>query len=193
GGGYGLGVLSGDGRRVVGVEVDAEAARGAAAAGPAPVVVADACALPFRAAAFDSIATFETIEHLERRAQFVAELARVVVPGGSLVLSTPNAIYTRPRDGRPQNRFHVFEYRPDELVAEVGRRFEGLRLLGQHLNPRFVISPFIEDQRRLPRTARAQLRLLTWRVLNKLPAAVRDGASRALWKHPLYPAEDEYV
>jgi SAM-dependent methyltransferase len=190
GSGYGLAVLS-PSRRVIGVDVDAVALRSAAEAGP--VVAADASALPFRTDAFDAVVTFETIEHLNRRSAFVDELARVVVPGGALVLSTPNALYTRPQHGRPQNPFHVFEYEPEQLRSEVTRRFEDVRVIGQHLSSRFVISPFIEDQRRMPRTARAQVRLLVWRILNKLPSAVRDRASQAVWGHPLYPAEDDYV
>jgi SAM-dependent methyltransferase len=189
--GYGLAMLSKPGRQVFGVDVDREALLGARQA--APVVTADGGALPFPDGTFEAVTTFETIEHLEHRTEFLAEVARVLVPGGSILLSTPNALYTDPVAGRPRNPFHVIEYTPDELVAEVGRHFDDIQLMGQRLSPRFVISPFWDDQRRLPRTVRSQSRLLVWRALNRLPPGPRDLLSRAMWRHPLYPDENDYL
>jgi hypothetical protein len=115
------------------------------------------------------------------------------VPGGLLVLSTPNALHSRPVNGVPANPFHVHEYLPDELVGELGAGFDVDQLLGQEINDRFRISPFWDDQERLPRTAPAQARRLAWRVLNKLPAGARDAGSHALWGHPLFPGPDDYT
>lgn len=190
GSGYGMRILSSSARTVIGVDLDFTAARSARGAGP--VVIADGTALPFRTSAFDVVTTFETLEHLERRGHFLAELARVLAPGGDLVLSTPNAWYTRPVDGRPRNPYHVFEYTPDELDAEVKRYFVDVRMLGQQLSDRFKISPFWDDQERLPRTPAARVRLLVWRILNRLPARPRDVTSRAIWGHPLYPGAGDY-
>lgn len=56
-------------------------------------VCADACApLPFRAASFDVVLSMEGIEHFEHQAGFVRECARVLAPGGWLVLTTPNML-----------------------------------------------------------------------------------------------------
>jgi SAM-dependent methyltransferase len=56
-------------------------------------VCADACApLPFRAGAFDVVLSMEGIEHFEHQAGFVRECARVLRPGGWLVLTTPNVL-----------------------------------------------------------------------------------------------------
>ncbi len=49
-------------------------------------VAADACRLPFPAAAFDRIFCVEAIFHFESRRRFLAEAFRVLRPGGSLVL-----------------------------------------------------------------------------------------------------------
>ena len=189
--GYGLRILSSPARTVIGVDLDFTAARSALDAGP--VVVAKGAALPFRTSAFDAVTSFETIEHLEHRAEFLAELGRVLVPGGRLVLSTPNACYTRPVNGRPRNPFHVFEYVPEELDQEVKRYFGDVEVLGQELSPRVKISPFWDDQQRLSRTPRTRARLLLWRVLNRLPARVRDAVSQAVWGHPLYPGPADYT
>jgi SAM-dependent methyltransferase len=56
-------------------------------------VCADACArLPFADASFDVVLSMEGIEHFEHQAGFVRECARVLRPGGWLVLTTPNVL-----------------------------------------------------------------------------------------------------
>jgi SAM-dependent methyltransferase len=189
GSGYGVAMLS-SGGWVVGVDLDRDALRSARDAGP--VLAADGCRLPFPDDAFDAVVTFETIEHLDQRDAFLTELLRVLVPGGSFVLSTPNALYSRPVDGRPRNPFHVFEYAPEQLSSALDR-FDDVCLQGQCISDRFAISPFEDDQRRLPGTVRTRARLLVWRILNKMPAAARDRMSTMLWGHPLYPTENDYV
>lgn len=57
-------------------------------------VCADACApLPFRDASFDVVLSMEGIEHFEHQAGFVRECARVLRPGGWLLLTTPNVLH----------------------------------------------------------------------------------------------------
>ncbi len=53
-------------------------------------VVADACRLPFRAGTFSSATSAETLEHLERDRQALAEFARVLQAGGVLAGSVPH-------------------------------------------------------------------------------------------------------
>ncbi len=56
-------------------------------------VRADACArLPFRNASFDVVLSMEGIEHFENQTGFVRECARVLRPGGWLLLTTPNVL-----------------------------------------------------------------------------------------------------
>ena len=49
--------------------------------------------LPFRDRAFDSVFSFNVIDHVMSPDRFVAELARVTRPGGRIVLG----VYTHPR------------------------------------------------------------------------------------------------
>ena len=192
GSGYGLPLLAHAGHAVVGADADFEALRTARACAGARVVRSDACRLPFGDASWDVVTSFETIEHLQDRRAFVDEIRRVLVPGGVCVMSTPNANYTRPVDGVPRNPFHVHEYTPEEFASELRRRFAQVELLGQTLSARFVVSPFWDDQQRMPRWPVPQLRLMTWRLLRRMPAAARDGFSRAIWGHALIPSEYDY-
>lgn len=49
--------------------------------------------LPFRTGAFDAVLSREGIEHFENQAGFVRECARVLRPGGRIVLTTPNVMH----------------------------------------------------------------------------------------------------
>lgn len=52
--------------------------------------VASVCALPFPEATFDAVFYYHVIEHVARPAASLAELARVLRPGGWLFVGTPN-------------------------------------------------------------------------------------------------------
>lgn len=61
-------------------------------------VAADAnAALPFRDGAFDCVLSREGIEHLEHQAGFVRECARVIRPGGAIVITTPSLMHLSAR------------------------------------------------------------------------------------------------
>jgi SAM-dependent methyltransferase len=191
GNGYGMGLMASNGFAVVGVDNDREAVVTARRHGP--VVLADASRLPFRSSSFQRVTSFETIEHLADRRSFVEELGRVLSKGGVLLLSTPNARYTLPIDGRPRNPYHVHEYDPDELRTELSATFDVTDFLGQRLNARFRLSPFVDDQRRMPRSLRSILKLAAWRVLIRLPAAIADRASAVVLQQPVVPLPTDYV
>lgn len=54
-------------------------------------------ALPWPEASFDGVFSIEGLEHLEDRFGFLRELHRVLRPGGTLVLTTPNIVSLRSR------------------------------------------------------------------------------------------------
>ena len=63
-----------------------------------PCVRADLAApLPFASQAFDAVVSTEVVEHLEDPHRLIRECARILRPGGTLVLSTPNilSVYSR--------------------------------------------------------------------------------------------------
>ena len=54
------------------------------------VAVGDGARLPFASNSFDLVITSEMIEHLEHPALGLEEINRILVPGGRVVLTTPN-------------------------------------------------------------------------------------------------------
>jgi SAM-dependent methyltransferase len=77
----------------VGLDVERNNARACRASGR-PAVVADLNRpLPFRDAALDGASMIEVIEHIVAAEALVAELARVIRPGGWLVMTTPNVAH----------------------------------------------------------------------------------------------------
>lgn len=83
------------------------------------LTVRASAALPFAAQSFDVVCAFEVLEHIPDDGQALAEIARVLRPGGAFVLSVPVD---------PQ-RFTYF----DTICGHV-RRYEADALAGQLLS-----------------------------------------------------------
>jgi SAM-dependent methyltransferase len=62
--------------------------------------IADLAALPFRTGAFDAALSIVTIEHLREPASALAEMARVMAPGGRLLVAAPHEweVHQAPHD-----------------------------------------------------------------------------------------------
>jgi ubiquinone/menaquinone biosynthesis C-methylase UbiE len=135
--GYGAALLAHDGRQVVGVDASPEAVDAAEqrnADGRLHFLVADAAQLPFDDASFEAVTCFEVIEHVPDPDVLLSELARVLVPGGLLCLSTPNARIERlhaQRAGRGPNPFHISPFVPRTLARALRRHFAHVSLYGQ--------------------------------------------------------------
>lgn len=93
--------------------------------------VMDARCLGFQNESFSIVTAFEVIEHLgeEDQVKMVAEIQRVLKPGGYLFLSTPNAIASGRRKMSPD---HITEMNKDRLVGLLeGQKLTILDILGQ--------------------------------------------------------------
>jgi SAM-dependent methyltransferase len=131
--GYGSALLAQVARRVIAVDNSGATARAAARNFPRPnlhFVHGDARALPFADACVDTVVSFETIEHLDRQADFVREVRRVLRPDGSYIVSTPDRDVYSPI-GMPVNPFHVRELTEAEFVALLQASFRHVRIIRQ--------------------------------------------------------------
>lgn len=81
-----------------------------------PDVVADAAALPVRHAVADAVLCIEVLQYVARPESAVAELARVLAPGGTAVISAP----LLHRADAPTDRHRFTEVRLRELVEGAG-------------------------------------------------------------------------
>jgi SAM-dependent methyltransferase len=113
--GYGARILAGQ-ARVSGVDRDEEAVETARSRASGRFLVADVPPIPFPGEMFDYVVSFETVEHIVDDHAFVREIARVLRPGGALLMSTPNKDVSAP-GGEPLNRWHVREYTLASLIA----------------------------------------------------------------------------
>jgi GT2 family glycosyltransferase/ubiquinone/menaquinone biosynthesis C-methylase UbiE/glycosyltransferase involved in cell wall biosynthesis len=141
--GYGSALLAGVARSVVGVEVDPAAVRHARAAYDRPnlrFLEGDATRMQLPDACVDAVVSFETLEHLQDQEAFLAEIRRVLRPGGLLLISTPDRhVYSAP--GQPPNRYHVLELTPPEFSRLLGRHFANHRILAQRAVLGSVLAP----------------------------------------------------
>ena len=99
--------------------------------------VAEAHPLPFRDAAFDALFAGELVEHLADPAAGMAEFRRVLRPGGTLILTTPNRLRLAnlvDRSERPYSPDHLSELSYDEAHALLDREgFDVVASTGLHL------------------------------------------------------------
>ncbi|OBJ71406.1 class I SAM-dependent methyltransferase [Mycobacterium sp. 1274756.6] len=115
--GYGADMIAAVARRVVGVDYDESTVAHVRARYPRVEMLAgNLAALPLPDGAVDVVVNFQVIEHLWDQPGFIAECARVLRPGGLLMISTPNRITFSPGRDTPINPFHTRELNAAELA-----------------------------------------------------------------------------
>jgi SAM-dependent methyltransferase len=114
--GYGADLIAGVARTVIGLDYDELTVAHVRACYPrVDVRHGNLAALALPGASVDVVVNFQVIEHLWDQPQFVAECARVLRPGGVLLMSTPNRITFSPGRDTPVNPFHTRELNAQEL------------------------------------------------------------------------------
>jgi SAM-dependent methyltransferase len=115
--GYGADLIADVARSVIGLDYDELTVAHVRACYPrVEVRHGNLAALPLPDASVDVVVNFQVIEHLWNQPQFVAECARVLRPGGVLLMSTPNRITFSPGRDTPVNPFHTRELNAQELT-----------------------------------------------------------------------------
>jgi len=98
--------------------------------------------------AFEVVCNFQVIEHLEAPERLVRDLSDHLVPGGQLLLTTPNRLTSF-----SPNPYHVHEYTAEELAALLGPFFTKIDVRGVGGNAR-VLACEAARRRRVERLLR---------------------------------------
>lgn len=136
--------------------------------------------LPFAEAVFDLVICAEVLEHIPAHGQAVAELARVLKPGGQMVVSVPRAWPERicwrlAKDYGAANGGHVRIYRRQdllELLEATGLRFDGAHHAHSLHSPYWWLKCLVGPRRTDCRPVQLYHRFLTWDIMAK-PALTR--------------------
>lgn len=130
-----------DGNHVVGVDADREALAQAAALGVETVWADVEESLPFGDEEFDVVVAAELLEHLREPSRLIAEMTRVLRPGGTIAGSVPNSFRLKNRlrflAGKPveENPTHLHQFRGQDVLSLLAS-FEQPRL--EYVVGRFV-------------------------------------------------------
>jgi O-antigen biosynthesis protein len=141
--GYGSQLLAGVARSVLGVDISAQTVEHASRKYQAQnlkFLVGSCDAMPVESGSIDLVISFETLEHHDRHHEMLAEVKRVLCPGGVLVISTPDKhVYS----DLPKftNSFHVKELYREEFETLLRTHFSHVALLGQRVCEGSLIVP----------------------------------------------------
>ena len=80
---------------------------------------------PYEDEQFDTIVSFQVIEHIRKDHLFLQDIHRMLRPGGTALLTTPNIKMTLSR-----NPWHIREYTGDELAGIASKYFESVEMKG---------------------------------------------------------------
>ena len=113
--------------------------------------------LGFPSNVFDWVISFQVIEHIKDDFAFLAEVKRVLKPGGRFIVTTPNS-----RMSLTRNPWHVREYTPGEFTNLMECHFDRVEALGVFGNSA-VMEYYEQNRRSVEKMARLDpLRLQQW-------------------------------
>ena len=160
-------------RETVGIDIDPGALEGQ----QRKTVVADIRDVPFEDQTFASVISMHSIEHVPDPERVVAEAARLIEPGGSAVVVTPNRLTF----GRPDeiiDPFHFIEFDPEEFRELCLAGFEEVEVKGLFASERYM-ELFNEERRTLDRI----LRLDPLRIRRLVPLRTKQWLYDFLLRH----------
>lgn len=85
--------------------------------------------LPFADAAFDTVLSFQVIEHISDINSYLSEIHRVLKPGGTFLCATPDRSTRLIPGQKPWNIWHVHEYDCTGLKKVLSPFFPSLELM----------------------------------------------------------------
>lgn len=107
---------------------------------------------------FDTIVSFQVIEHVKQDKEFLKEIYRVLKPGGKAVLTTPNIKKTLSR-----NPWHVREYTAQQLTDLAASIFPKVEMKGVAGNEK-VMAYYEDNKKSVQRIMRFDIFNLQYRL-----------------------------
>jgi len=135
GSGYGTALMSGACSQIIGVDVSPEAIAHARDHFSAPnlsylqIKQAEVAPLPFPNSSFDVVLSFQVIEHVKDVSAYLGEIERVLVPGGFVLIATPDRSSRLFSFQKPWNMWHLREYTQSQFHDELANRFSNVKVL----------------------------------------------------------------
>ena len=124
---------------------------------------------------FDYVVMFQVIEHIKNDFLMLSEIARVLRPGGKLIITTPNREMSLTR-----NPWHVREYTAGEFSNLLGCFFGNVEALGVFGGGK-VMEYYEENRRSVARISRLDiLRMRQWlpKPLMRIPYDILNRMNR---------------
>ena len=144
--GYGSEILAGLANEVAGVDIDEESIKLAInkytlKTKNLQFKCGTATTIPYNNEVFDIVVSFETIEHLDQNTQdlFLKEIKRVLVPGGILIMSTPDKKIYSDRYGS-ENKYHLHEFYKTDFIDFIKQHFNNTSFFEQGYEVVSIIS-----------------------------------------------------
>jgi SAM-dependent methyltransferase len=111
---------------------------------------------------FDTVISFQVIEHVKEDVKFLEEIHRVLRPGGKAILTTPNIKMTLSR-----NPWHEREYTNQELKGITGKIFSEVEMKGIAGNEK-VMEYYEQNKASVRKITRFDILNLQYRLPNAL-------------------------
>lgn len=124
---------------------------------------------------FDTVVSFQVIEHIEDDEKFLEEIRRVLKKGGKAIITTPNKKMSLTR-----NPWHIREYDPAEMERLVAKYFADYEIKGLYGNEK-VMQYYEENKRSVQKITRfdiLNLQYLLPRALLKVPYDILNRMNR---------------
>ena len=133
--GYGSNLLAGTALNVIGVDISTDTITNAAAKykqANLTFKVGSASEIPVKNYSVDVVVSFETLEHHNLHEEMLSEIKRILVPGGLLIMSSPDKKNYTDIPGY-KNPFHVKELYLSEFKKLINKYFKQADFLNQKL------------------------------------------------------------
>lgn len=118
--------------------------------------------IPFPDKSFDTVVSFQVIEHVKKDRDFLQEVYRILNPGGRAILTTPNIKMTLTR-----NPWHIREYTAEQLETLCREIFPKVEMKGIAGNEK-VMEYYRKNKESVKKITRFDILKLQY----KLPAGI---------------------